>query len=83
MTSILFLATFLAGEVAWAGSASDGRCATYLARQGVAAADAPAIVAAAVEAGLLVSIPRLGGYTAGNKVVARHLGQAYADALVA
>lgn len=83
MTSILILATFLAGEVAWAGSARDGRCATILARRGVAAADAPAIVAAAVEAGLLVPIPRLGGYTAGHGVTAQHLGQAYADALVA
>lgn len=83
MTSILTLAHFLAGEVAWSGSASAARCATILAREGVAAADAPAIVAEAVAAGLLVPIPRLGGFTAGRAVTARELGQAYADALVA
>jgi hypothetical protein len=83
MTSILILAYFLAGEVAWRGSASDARCATLLAPRGVAAADAAAVVAAAVAAGLLVPIPRIGGYTAGRAVTAAELGEAYAEALAA
>lgn len=83
MANVLALAVFLATELAWAGSATDARAAAILARRGVAAADAPAIVAAAVEAGLLVPIPRLGGYTAGRSVTAAELGQAYADAVAA
>jgi len=70
-------AEFIATEIAWNGSASEGWIASKLA-EGGHAVDANAVAAFAVEAGLLKPIPRLGGYTVARKVNARVFGEKFA-----
>jgi hypothetical protein len=71
-------AEFIATEVAWNGSASDGWIAAKLAEGGFEV-DANAVAAFAVEAGLLRPIPRLGGYSVTRKVNARTFGRKFAE----
>ena len=71
-------AEFIATEVAWNGSASDGWIAAKLAEGGYAV-EAAEVVAFAVEAGLLRPIPRLGGYSVTRKVNARTFGRKFAE----
>lgn len=68
---------FIATEIAWNGSASDGWIAAKLAGAGFDT-DAKSVAAFAVESGLLRPIPRLGGYTASRKVNARTFGDKFA-----
>lgn len=71
-------AEFIATEVAWNGSASVAWVASKLDRAGFTA-DAEAIVAFAVESGLLREIPRLGGYTVSRRVNAAVFGETFAE----
>lgn len=69
---------YIAEELAWNGSASEAWIADRLARAGYAV-DAAAVVAFAVETGLLRPIPRLGGFTVTRKVNARVFGETFAE----
>ena len=71
-------AEFIATEVAWNGSASEGWIADKLAGAGFDT-DAAAVTAFAVEAGLLRPIPRLGGFSVTHKVNARTFGRKFAE----
>lgn len=71
-------AEFIATEVAWNGSASDGWIAAKLAEGGFTV-DAAEVAAFAVEAGLLRPIPRLGGYSVTRKVNASTFGRKFAE----
>lgn len=68
---------FIATEIAWNGSASEGWIAAKLADGGYNV-DAAQVAAFAVNAGLLRPIPRLGGYTVSRKVNARIFGDKFA-----
>lgn len=70
-------AEFIATEIAWNGSASDGWIADKLASAGHTL-DAQAVASFAVEVGLLKPIPRLGGYSVARKVNARIFGEKFA-----
>jgi hypothetical protein len=70
-------AEFIATEIAWNGSASDGWIAAKLAEGGFQV-EAEAVASFAVEAGLLKPIPRLGGYSVSRKVNARVFGEKFA-----
>ena len=70
-------AEFIATEVAWNGSASEGWIASKLAEGGFAV-DAKSVATFAVESGLLRPIPRLGGFTVARKVNARVFGDKFA-----
>jgi len=73
---------FIATEIAWNGSASEGWIAAKLAGAGFAV-EAAAVVAFAIEAGLLRPIPRLGGYAVNRRVNARVFGEEFAAWVVA
>lgn len=78
MSTTAHAATVLATEIAWNGSASDEWIADIVTRLGLDA-DAAAVTAYAVEAGLLRPIPRLGGYTVSRKVNADVFGSKFAE----
>lgn len=77
LTTTAQAAEFIATEVAWNGSASDGWIASKLTEAGHSV-DAQAVASFAVEVGLLKPIPRLGGYTVARKVNARVFGEKFA-----
>lgn len=73
---------FIATEIAWNGSVSDGWIASKLANAGYVV-DAVQVAAYAVEAGLLRPIPKLGGYVVSRKVNARIFGEKFAKWVMA
>jgi hypothetical protein len=81
-TTTAHAAEFVATEVAWNGSASESWIAARVASAGLAI-DVAAVVAYAVEVGLLRPIPRLGGFTVGCKVNARVFGEGFAEWIAA
>lgn len=71
-------AEFIATEIAWNGSADESWIAARIEREGFDL-DASAVVAFAVESGMLRPIPRLGGFTVGRKVNAAVFGETFAE----